>query len=296
MTPDSTRKLVEALWRIYRRPQPPAPPEGAANLPWDDPGFGERMLREHLDQSHGAASRQQGEILRIVDWLWDKLSLREGSLVLDVTCGPGLYAVELALRGCRVHGVDFSPASIGYARRLAADEGMAECCTFELADVRAMGVPAGRFDAALFLYGQLAVFSVDEAADLLRRCAAALRPGGRLAVELLDFERVDRQDSAWWYTGDAGLWGDFPYLHLGERRWYPERDLSLERYYILNLETGGLDEYALSDQAYPVERAAGMLRGAGFAAVQVYPAWGGLELYDAGEWVVYVGEKSVSTP
>ena len=69
------------------------------------------MLREHLDQSHGAASRPRVEILCQVDWLWDKLSLREGSCVLDVTCGPGLYSVELARRGCVVHGLDFSPAS-----------------------------------------------------------------------------------------------------------------------------------------------------------------------------------------
>jgi len=28
-------------------------------FPWDDPAFSERMLKEHLNQSHGAASRGQ---------------------------------------------------------------------------------------------------------------------------------------------------------------------------------------------------------------------------------------------
>lgn len=78
----------------------------------DDPDFSERMLREHLDESHGAASERQQQI----DWLWARLNLRTGSKVLDVTCGPGLYAVELAVRGCSVTGVDFSPAGIAYAQ------------------------------------------------------------------------------------------------------------------------------------------------------------------------------------
>jgi SAM-dependent methyltransferase len=261
------------------------------------------MLREHLDQSHGAASRRREEILRQVDWLWHKLSLREGSRVLDVTCGPGLYALELARRGCVVHGVDFSPASIHYARQLAADAGLAERCTFELGDVRAMPVPADGFDAALFLYGQLAVFSPAEAADLLRRCAHALRPpagrpgvaaetpGGRLAVELLDFDRIDKTDGTWWFTDDSGLWGDHPFLHLGERHWYPEQQLSLEQYHVLNLETGELQEHALTDQAYPIPAMLAMLCGAGFGRIAAYPAWDGLDLYDAPEWLLYLAEK-----
>ena len=293
---DVAGRLFDALWRIYRRPGPQPPSQGAANLPWDDPDFSERMLREHLDQSHGAASRRQVEILRQVDWLWERLDLREGSRVLDVTCGPGLYAVELARRGCTVHGVDFSPASIRHAIGLAADAGVQERCSFELRDVRTMEVPPNHFDAALFLYGQLAVFSPGEAADLLQRCAKALRSsaadhGGRLVVELLDFERIDKTNNTWWYTDNSGLWGDFPYLHLGERCWFEEQQLSFERFHIINLETGELQAYTLTDQGYPAETMQSMMRQAGFAHVDVQAAWGGLELYDAAEWVVYLAEK-----
>jgi len=227
------------------------------------------------------------------------LALREGSRVLDVTCGPGLYAVELARRGCIVHGIDFSPASIRYARELADEAGLAERCTFELRDVRTMDLPPDSFDAALFLYGQLAVFTSAEAADLLSHCANALCPpsassgqaGGRLVVELLDFEHIKKTDSTWWYTDCSGLWGDFPFLHLGERYWHDEQNLSLEQFHIINLETGELQEYAVTDQGYPSPAMVAMMRQAGFSRVDVVPAWGGLELYDAEEWVVYLAEK-----
>jgi SAM-dependent methyltransferase len=254
------------------------------------------MLKEHLDQSHGAASRQQVEIDRQVDVMWRWLDLHPGARVLDVTCGPGLYAVRLAQRGCTVHGIDFSPASIRYARELAAREGVADRCRFTQADVREAlpGEAGAGYDAALFIYGQLAVFTREEAGALLGGCAQALRAGGRLLIELLNFERLDRRPhNSWWYTDRGGLWGDFPYLHLGERDWDDQQHTATERFFIINLETGEMHTYGLVDQGYSSAEVAEMCRAAGFAQVAVYPAWGGVELYDAAEWVAYVAGRGV---
>ncbi len=287
--------LSEALWKIYRRPERPRPWVDGGNLPWDEPGFSERMLREHLDESHGAASRVAAERAQQIDWLWQKLYLQRpfGSHLLDVTCGPGLYAVELARRGCRVTGLDFSPASIDYARNLARSEGVAARCRFLEQDVRQMGdaLDDTVFDAALLLYGQLAVFTKAEAQALLADIAHRLRPGGRLCVELLNQDRVDKRDNTWWFTDKTGLWGDRPFLHLGERFWDEEAQMSLERFYVIHLEDGDLTEILLCDQTYSVTDMTAMLTGAGFQAVELYPAWDGLPLYDAGEWVVYVAER-----
>ena len=285
------KALAQALWKIYRRPERPEPWRDGGNLPWNDPAFSERMLREHLDQSHGAASRVAGERARQVAWLWSQLELAPGQDLLDATCGPGLYAVAFAQRGVEVTGVDFGPAAIDYARSLAEKEGVAGLCHFFQEDVRAFDFGHDRFDAALFIYGQLAVFPREEAQRLLAAVAAALRPGGRLVVELLEQEKVDKRDSRWWFTDDSGLWGDAPFLNLGERFWYQEERLSCERFYTLDLETGELDEILLCDQSYAVAEMERMMRSAGFANVQVYPAWAGLDLYDAGEWNVYIAEK-----
>lgn len=288
MTTAEHAPLARALWRIYNRPDPPPLWAGGGNLPWNDPAFSARMLREHLDESHGAASRQAAERAAQLDWLWARLALRPGCRVLDLTCGPGLYAVPLAQRGARVTGVDFGPAAIAYARQLAAEAGVSQGCDFIEADVRDYAPEPGAYDAALFLYGQLAVFPREEAAALLGKVAAALRPGGRLVVELLDPARVDKKDSSWWYTDDKGLWGDRPFLHLGERRWDAAERASIERFLILHLETGALDEIILCDQTYEVEEMTGLMRAAGFAAVTSEAAWAGLPIYDAAEWVVYL--------
>ncbi len=285
MIPD----ILQSLWKIYNRPQQPAP--WAGNLPWDNPAFSERMLREHLDESHGAASRVAAERATQIDWLWKTLNLEPGAELLDLTCGPGLYAVEFARRGCLVTGVDFAPASIAYARNLARSKGAADSCVFLQQDVRQSNFEEQKFDAVIFLYGQLAVFERKEAQILLKNIAAWLKPGGKLCVELLNQERVDKTDSTWWFTDDTGLWGDAPFLHLGERFWLAEEEISVERYQILHLQSGQLDEIHLCDQTYAVPAMSAMMKQAGFSKVSVFPAWDGLPLYDADEWMVYVANK-----
>jgi SAM-dependent methyltransferase len=293
MTNENSQALTAALWRIYQRRERPEAWADGGNLPWNEPEFSARMLREHLDESHGAASRTARERALQIDWLWAKLGLASGMNVLDITCGPGLYAVELARRGCTVTGIDFSPASIAYARALAEREQVADRSAWIEQDVRAAEFGRGAYDAALFLYGQLGVFRQAEAQALLVKCAQALKPGGRLAVELLDQERIDKKENTWWYTDDRGLWGDAPYLHLGERFWDAEAQLSIERFTILHLKTGKLDEVILCDQSYAIPTMTAMLEQAGFAAVDSYPAWAGVPLHDAQEWVVYLATTLV---
>lgn len=249
------------------------------------------MLHEHLDQAHGAASRVDEERRLQLNWLWDKLGLQGGMHVCDLTCGPGLYAVELAKRGCHVTGIDFAPAAVAYARALVQQEAVADRCTFFEQDVRTVALAPASFDAALFIYGQLAVFPKAETAQLLAKAAAALKPGGALVVELLNQERVDKTSTNWWFTDNSGLWGDGPFLHLGERFWDEDEQLSYERFHILHLETGQYNEVHLCDQTYSIDAMCALMHEAGFAQTEVYPRWDGLPLYDNDEWVVYVARK-----
>lgn len=287
-------QLSNALWRVYRRPHHPKPWQQGGNLPWNDLAFSERMLREHLDQAHGAASRVDEERQLQLAWMWEKLGLQPGMRVGDLTCGPGLYTVELAKRGCDVTGVDFGPAAVAYARDLAQQAGVSDHCTIIEQDVREVALPPASLDAVLFIYGQLAVFKKTETAQLLAKVATALKPGGRLVVELLNQDRVDKTSSNWWFTDNSGLWGDGPFLHLGERFWDDADQLSYERFYVLHLETGQYNEVHLCDQTYATATMQAMMQRAGFGQVDVYPRWDGLPLYDNDEWVVYIAHKSTA--
>lgn len=286
------QKIEAALWQIYRRAERPLPWQILdGNLPWDDPDFSERMLREHLDESHGAASRQRAEREKLIEWIWQKFNLQAGHQLLDVACGPGLYAVEFAKRGCQVVGVDFAPAALAYAQELAVGYDVSDRCRFIKQDMRQMQFAENSFEAALLLYGQLAVMTKAEALAVLTHICQALKPGGMFCLELLDQELIDKKKSSWWFTDDTGLWGEAPFLHLGERFWLADEEISIERFHILHLQTGDMDVIELCDQTYAEATVVEMLKQAGFTAVAAYPAWDNTNLYDEHEWIGYVATK-----
>jgi hypothetical protein len=103
---------------------------------------------------------------------------------------------------------------------------------------------------------------------------------------------MDKRPGTWWFTDDTGLWGDAPFLHLGERFWIEEEKMSIERFSILHLETGELDEIILCDQSYAIEKMVEMMGETGFAGVKIFPAWDGVPLYDANEWIVYLAQAA----
>jgi len=82
---------------------------------WDDPHISKCMLEAHLDPNHDAASRRPEIIDQTVHYLFESGILKHGMKVLDLGCGPGLYAERLYKAGVDVVGLDISERSIEYA-------------------------------------------------------------------------------------------------------------------------------------------------------------------------------------
>jgi len=115
-----------------------------------------------------------------VDFLVDALGLATGQHVLDVGCGPGRHALALARRGIRVTGVDASPDFVELATAAAAASDLP--ARFEVLDARDLPY-RGEFDAAICLcQGGFGLLGGRDDLDVFARLAAAVRPGGTLAV------------------------------------------------------------------------------------------------------------------
>jgi SAM-dependent methyltransferase len=95
--------------------------------------------------------------------------------VLDVACGPGLYAEELVTRGARVTGLDHSPRMVELARQRVP---VAEFRVHDLAD-RLDWMPDNSVDRVLFA---LALEYIDDRTATLRELRRVLRPDGALVL------------------------------------------------------------------------------------------------------------------
>jgi 2-polyprenyl-3-methyl-5-hydroxy-6-metoxy-1,4-benzoquinol methylase len=108
-----------------------------------------------------------------------------GRRVLDIGCGTGRHAIELARRGYRVTGIDLSEAQLRRAREKAAAAGVA--VDFQRRDATQPHYHQG-FDAALmFCEGAFPLMETDaKNYAVLVHAADALRPGGKLLLTTLN--------------------------------------------------------------------------------------------------------------
>jgi SAM-dependent methyltransferase len=95
---------------------------------------------------------------------------------VELACGEGRNAIELAARGWRVTGVDFSAVALGKAAELAGGRGVE--VDWQLTDVLTWSAPPV-YDLVLLAYLQLPPPS---RAAVVSVAAAALAPGGSLLV------------------------------------------------------------------------------------------------------------------
>lgn len=241
---------------VYRNMRPRSWAEGE-KIPWNDPDFSRRMLKEHLSQTHDAASRRTPTIKKHVNWIHQSVLVHRPSHILDLGCGPGLYSSRLAALGHTCQGIDFSPASISYAEKHAGKK-----CRFTLADVRTAEIGRG-YDLAMFIYGEFNVFTKPDARGILKKAYEALVIGGRLLLEISTYDGIEQlgNQPATWYSSPSGLFSDKPHLCLMESFWNDSQHVATERYMIVDAETGEVSRYASSSQAYDERSIKELLRG-----------------------------------
>lgn len=237
-------------------------------IPWDDPEFSERMLREHLSQDHDRASRRFGIIDQQVAWVHRSVLGGRLGRILDLGCGPGFYTSRLAALGHRCVGIDFSPASIAYAKAEAGKTGLD--CSYQLGDLREIDFGQG-FDAVLMLFGEFNTFETRDARSLLARAASALKESGRLVLEIQypDYVQALGEGAPSWSAQKAGLFSEKPHLTLRESMWHADEETTTERYFVFRSQ-GRPAIYAQSTKAYSDAELDSMLGESGFDVVARY--------------------------
>ncbi len=161
---------------------------------WFEP-IADHMGAAYLRYSFTKGTRQE------VDFLMGALGLEPGQRVLDVGCGPGRHAHELARRGLVVHGIDISERFIAVARTDAPTG-----ATFERLDARDLHFEA-EFDAVVCLcqgaFGLMTANGDDE--RVLAGMASSLRPGGVVALSAFNAYFAVKYFEGATFDADSGV-------------------------------------------------------------------------------------------
>jgi SAM-dependent methyltransferase len=253
---------------LVERVNPPIPWEEGENIPWNEPEFSRRMLKEHLSQEHDAASRRFEIIEQQVDWIHSALLKGEPVKVLDLACGPGLYSERLAQLGHECYGIDYSPASIAYAIATASYEHLP--CTYVHGDIRRAEYPPG-MGLVMLIYGEFNVFRPSEAKIILAKAWKSLSPGGWLLLEPHPYQVVKElgQRPASWYSSSMGIFSNQAHIVLRENFWDERRRAATMRYFVIDGVSEKIDRYAQSMQAYSDEEYRDLLCANGFREVRI---------------------------
>jgi len=261
---------------IINREQPMSPWSGPSKIPWDDPEFSERMLQEHLSQAHGMASRRTRKIDAHVAWIQQRFLQGGSKEILDLGCGPGLYAERFARLGHRCVGVDMGPASVRYARQVVEEEQLD--CRYIQGDLRSADYGSG-YDLAMLIFGEINVFRPSDAVTILVKAFAALKQGGILLLEPHTLQAVKAvgEQSRSWSSSQGGLLCKRPHLAIEENAWFADQRVATWRCYVVEAESRSVILYGQSVQAYGRDGYVALLKEPGYSAIEFYPSLLGRE-------------------
>lgn len=195
-----------------------------------------------------------------VDRLVRSAGLARDHRILDLCCGQGRHALELAQRGFAwVTGLDRSRYLIRLARRRATQRHLH--VSFHEGDARNFRLGAGKFDCACILGNSFGYFerSEDDRA-VLEGARRALAPGGVLVMDLMDGEWMRRH-----FEPRSWEWLDRTHLVCRERSLAEDHDRLISREIIVDAEHGVIADQFYAERLYTKERLEQLLTAAGFA-------------------------------
>ncbi len=232
---------------------------------WTDEHISKEMLAAHLDPDFNAASRKHETIIRSCDWIVSRLDLKEGSKVIDLGCGPGLYCKEFARFGLDVTGVDYSKGSIVHARSHTNDSIRyihGNYLTVDLGD---------GYDAAFMIYYDFDVLSDKDRADMLDRVHSILKDRGYFVLDVLtpDHDDAGQETMEWSVNPKGGFWSSKGYLELFQRYYYPQEQVKLDQSIIIE-EDGNTKTYRIWHRLFTLSEITKLLKNHGFTVEDFY--------------------------
>ncbi|MBH1942135.1 class I SAM-dependent methyltransferase [Mobilitalea sibirica] len=254
---------------------------------WDDEHISKGMLEAHLNPDWEPATRKHTYVRSSVDWISDITKHMENKALLDLGCGPGIYAELFTEKGFQVTGVDLSSRSIQYAKQSSSSKRLQinyHCQNY--LDI----VYNNEFDVVTLIYHDFGVLAPQDREKLLLKIQKALKPGGLFIVDTLSMKYYEgiKETTSWNYS-DSGFWSNRPHACISSVYRYDKSSSYVDQYIII--EKDCINCYNIWNHAFTTEELRNDLYGAGFQTVDFFGGVAGEAYSDAGQTICAVARK-----
>ena len=198
---------------------------------WEDEHISKGMLEAHLHPSLEAASRPHDFIDKSVEWISEIAPSSTYKKLLDLGCGPGLYAERFFKKGYKITGIDFSKRSIDYAKEKARERG--EDINYIYKNYLEIDY-RDEFDLVTLIYCDYAVLSKENREILLKKVYDSMVVGGKFIFDVFTVnEFKDRKENNTWYVSNGGFFKPDKHICL-ESHFIYDNDIRLDQYVIID--------------------------------------------------------------
>jgi 2-polyprenyl-3-methyl-5-hydroxy-6-metoxy-1,4-benzoquinol methylase len=254
---------IELIKKISNKPQLY---EKGSSVMWTDPYISKQLLKLHINPENDVASRSQVKIEKIINWILERTDNPQMK-ILDLGCGPGLYAELLAQKGHSITGVDYSENSIQYAITQAKEKKL----NIEYLKKNYLDLDFhNQFDLVILIYLDFCVLTPKERDKVLQNIYRALKKGGLFICDVVNERNIDKKTiSQAWEVQESGFWKNTPYIALTNGYHYPEEKV-LANHHIVIGEHDTVDTYIFWSHYYEKEDLVQILESKGFTDIENY--------------------------
>ncbi|MBT9776564.1 methyltransferase domain-containing protein [Clostridium sp. MCC353] len=276
--------MISELSRFLKKPQLYAPGTGKF---WDDEHISQEMLAAHLNPDLDGATRRYDFIDQSVKWISEIAPPSQYKMLLDLGCGPGLYAERFHNAGYSVTGVDFSKRSIEYAKEQAKMKN--HPIKYHYQNYLTIDYTE-QFDVITLIYCDYAVLPVTDRLLLLKKVYRALKPNGRFIFDVFTPRMRQKESRSWQCCETGGFWCERPHICFEAVYQYEDEDATeLRQCVVLTDET--INCYNIWDHFFTREKLLAEVQTFGFKSFSFYGDVAGKEFSDTGETICGVFTK-----
>lgn len=239
--------------------------EGNAVM-WTNDHISRQLLYVHLNPNIDLASRRRASIESTVDWILNSVNLEKMN-ILDLGCGPGLYAELMAKREHKVTGVDFSKNSIEYARNEAIKKNL----DIEYINQNYLELcEENKYDLAMMIFTDFGVLTPVARKTLLQNVYRALKPNGTFIFDVLSDKEIEKKvTEKSWEMEERGFWKDKPHLVLSNSYYYSRDKVILYQHIVID-NSDNFDVYRFWTHFFTSNDLKKVLEQEGFEKIECY--------------------------